>query len=603
MRLVPRRLIAVASAAALAAGLLATPSGPPARAAGPLDTARVSTAAKHDVTSKRERRRSKAVKTPRLRWYSCYGYAKCASVKVPRDYDHPKGKKVELAVLKVPARNQKKKIGTLFLNPGGPGGSGTEIAYYAPYILSPRLLERFDVVGFDPRGVAFSDNVRCFGSARRLEPVLQTLSSTPFPYTRKEEKAFTAANNRLARACSTTGKPLSAAVSTAEVARDMDLLRRAVGDRRLTYLGLSYGSYLGEVYANLYPDRVRALTIDGVLNPLAWAGTKKTAKIPLENRLRSGDGAAKALREILVRCDRAGGRRCVFAAGNPVRNFDLIAERLKRDPIVDVDPATGQRFRFGYPEFVGTALAMLYYPDGYDLITWMAADLMVLTEPPSASAASTAAAAARHGTALRSLTSVRRELTKRQRSPLRKLGAAGFPYVNYLDAFATITCTDSRNKATIARFPALADAADRRAPYFGRLWLWNSAACSSPRWRVKDEDAYRGPFTKRTSAPVLVVGNYWDPATNYAGAVSTAKLMPNSRLLRSDSWGHTAYGTSDCVTTAIDRYLLTGKPPRVGKVCRGDIQPFETDLDELSVAQQQKAARSLPVSPNLPGRR
>ena len=283
MRPLPRRLLAMASAMALTAGLLSVSTAPAAEAQPPSSTSKV------------EKRRSKAVKTPKLSWYTCYGYAKCATVKVPLDYDKPNGKKVELAVLKVPAKNQKKKIGTLFVNPGGPGASGTELAYYSPYILSPAVTDRFDVVGFDPRGIAFSQNVKCFPSARQNDPVLSVINSAAFPYGAKQEKAFIKAYGKHAKACSTTGKPLTGAMSTAEVARDMDLLRRAVGDKKLTYLGFSYGSYLGEVYANMYPDRVRALAIDGVLDPAAWAGTKKTAGTPIGDRLRSAEGASKAL--------------------------------------------------------------------------------------------------------------------------------------------------------------------------------------------------------------------------------------------------------------------------------------------------------------------
>ena len=135
MRPLPRRLFAMASAVALTAGLLSVSTAPSAEAAGPSSTSKV------------EKRRSKAVKTPKLDWYKCYEYARCATVKVPLDYDKPKGKKVQLAVLKVPAKNQKKKIGTLFVNPGGPGGSGTEIAYFSSYIFSPAVTDRFDVVG------------------------------------------------------------------------------------------------------------------------------------------------------------------------------------------------------------------------------------------------------------------------------------------------------------------------------------------------------------------------------------------------------------------------------------------------------------------------
>ena len=135
-------------------------------------------------------------------------------------------------------------------------------------------------------------------------------------------------------------------------------------------------------------------------------------------------------------------------------------------------------------------------------------------------------------------------------------------------------CTDGLNPASAASWPAWAAAADRRAKYFGRLWTWTSAPCASRTWTARDEDVYRGPFTHRTVAPVLVVGTRWDPATNYEGAVAAARLLPNSRLLSNDNWGHTSYGSSQCVTDAVDTYLLTQKVPARGTLCHGDIQPF-----------------------------
>jgi pimeloyl-ACP methyl ester carboxylesterase len=570
---------------ALTAGLVSVSTAPSADAAT-------------SSTSKVEKRRSKAVKTPKLNWYTCYGYAKCATVKVPLDYDKPKGKKVELAVLKVPAKNQKKKIGSLFVNPGGPGGSGTEIAYASPYFLSRAVTDRFDVVGFDPRGVAFSKNVKCFSSPRNAAPVLNTINSAAFPYGAKQEKAFKKAYDKHAKGCSTTGKPLSGAMSTAEVARDMDLLRRAVGDKKLTYLGFSYGSYLGEVYANLYPDRVRALAIDGVLDPVKWAGTKKTQSTPIGARLGSAEGAYKALNRALVLCDRAGDTKCAFAAGNPVANYEKIAQRLRKAPLVEIDPDTGDRYVTTYADFVGITLGLLYSQYyGPEMVTEFADYLGELTgvSPATAPRAQT----------VRELIKLEKSLKDQQQRKALPGTRLGFPYDNSLDAFQTIACTDSRNSKNLASYATLANAADQRAPYFGRLWLWNLAGCSSTKWTVKDEDAYRGPFTKRTATPVLIVGNYWDPATNYAGAVSTSKRLPNSRLVSSNSWGHTAYGTSPCATQAVDTYLLTKKVPAKGKVCTGDYTPFQELLDTDSTAKSKALKQNSPVAipPTKPGLR
>jgi hypothetical protein len=154
-----------------------------------------------------------------------------------------------------------------------------------------------------------------------------------------------------------------------------------------------------------------------------------------------------------------------------------------------------------------------------------------------------------------------------------------FPYDNSSDAYAAVMCTDGLHPGKAANWPAKAARADKRAPYFGRLWAWQSVQCARDIWKVRDEDAYTGPFTKRTRNTVLVVGSYWDPATNYYEAVSSAAKLPNSRLLSSDNFGHTAYGTSTCVTRAMDHYLLYKALPARGTVCKGE-QPFTHKLSD-----------------------
>jgi pimeloyl-ACP methyl ester carboxylesterase len=140
-----------------------------------------------------------------------------------------------------------------------------------------------------------------------------------------------------------------------------------------------------------------------------------------------------------------------------------------------------------------------------------------------------------------------------------------------------VSCSDgvSPPDASSGQLIAAAAAADKRAKYFGGYWARHSTACASKTWTARDEDAYRGPFKRRTASPVLVVGSKWDPATNYEGALEAASLLPNSRLLSSDSWGHGSYGTSKCITSAVDTYLLTQVVPARGTVCHGDIQPFQ----------------------------
>ncbi|MDM4721308.1 alpha/beta hydrolase [Micromonospora sp. WMMA1363] len=556
------RSLAAAVTGILLSGLAAVPA-----TAAPTQADR-DRPATSDRTSRTEARRVDRVPTPKLDWYQCYEYAECATVELPLDYDRPKGATTEIAVLRVKARDQQNRVGSLFINPGGPGGSGTGIALAAPYFLGDEVLDRFDVIGVDPRGVNASEQIRCFGSVKEQTRAYAGLN-VAFPWTKAEEQAYVTSVKAVGRGCSTTGKPLSGAMSTAQVARDMDVLRRAVGDRKLNYLGFSYGSVLGQYYANMFPGRVRALVIDGVVDPTAWVGQGRTRTVAQEDRMRSAQGASKALREILARCAAAGKEQCVLAGGDPAASYELVARRLRANPLLIEDPDFGD-FRVTYADFVSATLGAMYSPFGYEQVVGITAELLVLTDPAASPAARTEARAG----------------VVRLAARARQQRTFDFPYDNGLETFLGVDCTDANHPKDAGSWRARAARADQRDPYFGRLWTWISAPCARKTWTVRDEDRFTGPFTRRTSAPVLVVGNYWDPATNYQGAVGAAKLLPNSRLLSSDSWGHTAYGTSACATGAIDTYLLRGTLPARGTVCKGDVQPF-APLPDAPVATER----------------
>jgi pimeloyl-ACP methyl ester carboxylesterase len=583
------RLVTVGIAGAMLAAGAAVPAVAAPTTAAPVSVVPAFAVRKAATTSAKERKRVDSVKAPKLGWYKCYDIAECATVRLPLDYDKPKGATTELAVLRIKARDQRNKIGSLFINPGGPGGSGTSIAYNAPAFLSDSVLNRFDIVGVDPRGIAFSDNVKCFKSTKD-----QTLAyaglNVAFPYGKKQETAYISSAKKVGKACSTTGKKLAGAMSTAEVVRDMEVLRRSVGDKKLTFLGFSYGTAIASYYANMFPDRFRALVADGVLNPVSWTGTKRTAEQIQDDRLHSADGAYKALKEILQRCDRAGKDYCVFSDGDPVKNFETIAQKLRAKPLVITDEFG--TFTVTYADFVGGVLGMLYDPNAGALVTQLAADIWALMADPAATSAVKAGAKA--------------DIIKVIRDARNRRPARDFPYANDFEAFSGVMCTDALHPKDAAKWPAASAKADKRAPYFGRAWAWGSVQCARNTWTVRDEDAYTGPFNKQTAAPVLFVGNYWDPATNYQEAVSSAKLLPNSRLLSSTNWGHTAYGTSACATTAIDTYLLKGTLPAKGKVCQGDLQPFteklptDEDPEEMSTMRADQSKQLPPVADRIP---
>ncbi len=559
-------------------GRTATPASPAAAAAPPLR--------RPDLRPRAEARRVDRVPTPRPRWFDCSALyvprAQCALVALPLDYDRPKGPTTRVAVLRIPAADPARRIGSLFVNPGGPGGSGVELATAAPTFLDTSVLRRFDVVGFDPRGTNLSDPVQCWNDVGARARALTGLAPA-FPVGGAEEAAAVRSAEAFGRACSTRGGAPAGAMSTAEVARDMDVLRRAVGDRRLTYLGFSYGTYLGQVYASLFPSRVRAMALDGVVDPVAWAGTRATRDVPQTARLGSAQAAARALDEALVRCRAAGPAYCALASrGDPRATYRRVTASLLRTPIVLRDGDLVQTYT--YADVVATLLDMLYSPRGPEDVDAFLGFLAELQDPAEAPAR---AARARAG--LRRITLQRKAfravglVTTAERTAFRRAaGRAGyaFAYPNGPEAYQAVLCSDGLHPGRADRWPRYATAADRTAPGFGRLWTWASAPCARSTWTVRDEDAYRGPFTRRTAAPVLVVGAVHDPATPYASAVTAARRLPGSRLLTSASWGHTAFGTSACVDRAVQAYLVATTLPAAGARCVGADQPFAVPVDD-----------------------
>ena len=244
---------------------------------------------------------------PVLRWRTCRKTDQCATARLPLDYHHPGGAKITLALLRIRAADPRRRLGTIFVNPGGPGDSARAFAALLPQAVPRVILDRFDIVGVDPRGVGGSTPLRCFATRAAQARALAPFSPGSFPVTAAQQRSWIGAARALGRACSTTGRPIASAMSTTDDALDMDVLRRAVGDRKLTYFGESYGSYLGLVYANMFPGRVRALVIDGIIDPPELVGTPATASVPVFDRLGSAAASDRALRELLELCQRACG--------------------------------------------------------------------------------------------------------------------------------------------------------------------------------------------------------------------------------------------------------------------------------------------------------
>jgi pimeloyl-ACP methyl ester carboxylesterase len=537
--------MAAAALLPLALTGLACTAGPPGRAADMADTrpAAVGWA-----------RLADQVPTPDLRWTTCRKTDQCATARLPLNYHQPRGATIKIALLRVRAAGPRRRLGTIFVNPGGPGGSARDLAAQARLFLPASILDRFDIVGVDPRGVGGSTPLQCFSTRAAEHRTLAPFVAAQFPDTAARQRTWIAAARMLGRACSTTGRRIAAHMSTTDDALDMDVLRRAVGDRALTFVGESYGTYLGEVYANMFPGRVRAIVLDGVVSPRAWAGTPATARVPLWHRLGADAASDRVLRELLSVCRQAGHARCSFASPDTAARFARLAARLRSRPLRLTVPGRAPT-TFGYATLIDDTGQWLRQPAGYRGLFAELTDLARLTAPGGAGSGRPAVVAG--------LLRLHREL----------LPPAGYDTI--FQASAGVLCTDGPSAARAASWPAAAAAANRQDPYFGGAGAWVTVPCARDTWTARDPDVYRGPFDHRTASPLLVIGATWDPVTSYASAVQVARQMPGSRLVASDSWGHTALLTSPCVDNTTWAYLLhpRARAPRVTR-CRGTVQPF-----------------------------
>jgi pimeloyl-ACP methyl ester carboxylesterase len=486
---------------------------------------------------------------PTIQWGSCgdgITGLDCATVKVPLDYDHPNGPKTDIALARVPAADPANKIGTLFLNPGGPGGSGVDLVSFGfGDFLNQTLLGKFDIVGWDPRGIGGSTPIQCWDSNAARNRYFG--DSPIFPYKARQERPFYELNRNIANLCFGRDQAIVRHMSTADVVRDLDLLRQAVGDQRLTYLGYSYGSHIGNTYANMFPSKVRALVIDGVLNPILWTSGWQIQA----DRTASFD----VLKQFFKLCDRAGDQ-CGLSgpSGSKVR-FDQLLDFVRDTPIL-LDDGQGGIFEYSYDFFVADSAGVMYSPEqwgGY-------ADFLGLLSD------------AIQGDA----TAAKRALQKRRsiEEAIRNAAPTRAPYNNGIEAYLGNQCSDTEYPSIFPFFSAIARYAEAGS-FQGPFWWWGNAGCAA--WPTAP-DRYVGPWTARTSAPVLVVGNLFDPATDYAGAVASNRLLPNSRLLSYAGWGHTASysGRSACTDDYVSLYLLDGSLPPKGTVCPAAANPFVT---------------------------
>ncbi|MGE3295423.1 MAG: alpha/beta hydrolase [Geminicoccaceae bacterium] len=474
-----------------------------------------------------------SIPAPRLDWRPCGDGSEfaCARARVPLDYRHPGRRTIELSLKKRAATGPGRRIGTLFFNPGGPGGPGAQsLSFFYP--LLPRTArERFDVVSWDPRGVGDSTPVRCFDTAEEAI-AWRAHIPTGVPVGSKERALWIGEWAELGRRCVARDPELARYVSTNETARDLDLLRQAVGDAQLTYYGVSYGTFLGATYANLFPGRVRALVLDGNVDPTKYVNNGDDAPPRLNTGQRFGAdlGAGATLDQFIRHCGRAPIARCAFSAGTPAatrQKFDRLMSRLR-------DHAIGA---WNYGRAANTVATEIYFLGRWASI---AETLQALWE---------------------------------RRTPASPPPFDGPPPYPGFEFEYAVVCSESPNPRRPALFQALEAFSYARAGDLGRWWAWDYEPCAT--WPGRAARPYVGPWNRPTASPILVVSPTFDPATPYQAAKAMVRALANARLLTLEGYGHTALiNHSSCIDRHVIRYLIRGTLPPVGATCTQDSPPF-----------------------------
>ncbi|MER7764514.1 alpha/beta hydrolase [Streptomyces sp. NPDC097619] len=472
----------------------------------------------------------------------------CAVYQVPLDYAKPRGETIGIAMMRRRAGDPAKRIGSLFLNPGGPGGSGYLWATTARF--EPRVTEHFDLIGFDPRGVARSNPLRCFTTNEEADAVFgrQTL----VPVTRTEIDDTLTAFRDYTDACARTAGPLLRHMSTMNVVRDLDRMRQAVGDSRLTFAGFSYGTLIGATYANMYPGRVRALVLDGNVDP-----NLRLHDGVEYDRQRATGGFELALAEFLKRCEAAGESRCSFAGGDPRAKFDAIRTHLRTG---SVTLPTGEQVTLS--TFTGQVANSLYAQSRLVPLANGLQAIHRIIDPRGSSAARTKEVPA-NAAAL---------LARPAPAALRE-APTDTPYTAD-DSYYGVNCQDKPYPAAPRAFAHLARAWEKQAPTFGRYQAFDAPPCATWPVPAREAERYRGPWNKRTAHPVLVVGNTFDPATQYRFSQNMDRQLADSVLVTVDMIEHCAVGRSKELNALVTAYLVDGTVPRRGQVLQPDAEAF-----------------------------
>ncbi len=443
----------------------------------------------------------------------------CASVAVPRDWDEAQaGETYDVAMIRIRSRTQQDRIGSLVLNPGGPGASGIATAVFLSFGqrlggLPTEITDRFDIVGFDPRGVGRSAPIKCISDADQDA----VFAAPPDPDSSSEFNEVVALNKKIGEECGRKYGDQLGTVSTEAAARDLDAIRAAVGDTKLTYLGYSYGTLLGATYAQLFPRNIRALVLDGAVDPEQGlvAGAETQAA-----------GFERAFTNFTTWCARTP--QCPIAPDARGALTDALAK-------AEASPVRGADGREATPGWIFLGLvSSLYTESGWLSLAKALDDLQAGNAKGIFDLADAYA----------------------RRSPTGD-------YTNLFDANLAVNCADAAVAPTVAEVRRLQGEWRGKYPLFGASLAIGLLPCTF--W-----PAERDPYPTGEAAgapPILVVGTTGDPATPYENTQKLATMLGTGEVLTWEGEGHTAYPNTPCVTAAVDGYLIGLTVPKEGLRC------------------------------------
>ncbi|WP_139980198.1 alpha/beta hydrolase [Nocardioides litoris] len=455
-----------------------------------------------------------------LDWSDCGGGTECATLTVPVDYEAPgDGDPLKLKLQRVPAADQAGRVGSVVVNPGGPGAPGTTMAENSSGYFRPQLLERVDIVAFDPRGTGASDPVDCLSDADLDAFVAQD----PAPDDAAEGEALTEEQDAFFAGCVASSDDLVGHVSTVEAARDMDVLRAALGEEQLSYLGFSYGTTLGSTYASLFPANVGRFVLDGATDPTLDFR---------ENALSQAAGFQTALNSYVDDC--VAGGDCFLGADREagLATITSLLDSIEASPLPTDDSTRDLQ--------IGNAFYGLITPL-YSRDNWSFLDEALQQALDG------------DGSTLLLL------------SDLYGSREGGTYTDNSLEAILAINCLDDPSFIEPDEVPAEFPAFEAASPTFGRVFAWGLVGCHG----IQVEAAEPAPEIRAEgAAPIVVIGTTRDPATPYEEAVALAEQLASGVLLTRDGDGHTAYNKGNsCIDEAVEGYLVDGTVPSDGQRC------------------------------------